>query len=150
MRHSWDSHDTVMRQSWDIHETVMRQLRDSQETFMRQSWDNHKTVMRHSWDSHEEVFFFILHQLQTLQTCLFLSVQWKWILGQSVTFQQGCYKTMACFSGKSHGKIRFKSQKIDALMFFLQTTFFLTFTLACLLGTNVYATKRYLKITFCG
>ena len=42
-----------------------------------------------------------LLQLHALQTCLFLSVQ---LDGASVTFQQGGHKTMACLSGKGHGK----------------------------------------------
>ena len=41
-----------------------------------------------------------LLQLQALQTCLFLSVQ----LDDYITLQQGGDKTMACLSGKGHGK----------------------------------------------
>ena len=43
-----------------------------------------------------------LLQLQAFQTCLFLSVQLD--ANESVTFQQGGHMTMACFSGKGHGK----------------------------------------------
>ena len=43
-----------------------------------------------------------LLQLQALQTCLFLSVQLDG--NSSVTLQQGGHMTMACLSGKGHGK----------------------------------------------
>ena len=58
---------------------------------MRKSWESHECqekVMRKS----------TLIQLQTLQKCLFLSVQWN---GHSVSH---LHKTMAFLSGKSHGK----------------------------------------------
>ena len=47
-----------------------------------------------------------LLQLQTLQTRLFLSVQLdvSQSVSQSVILQQGGLKTMACLSGKGHGK----------------------------------------------
>ena len=47
---------------------------------LRQSWDSNETVMRQSWDSHETIMWQStnLLQLQTLQTCLFLSVLWMY------------------------------------------------------------------------
>ena len=46
---------------------VARKLPESCQKVMRQSWDSHEIVMRQSTP---------LLQLQALQTCLFLSVQW--------------------------------------------------------------------------
>ena len=49
-----------------------------------------------------------LLQLQALQTCLFLSVQ------LDVTLQQGGHMTMACLSGKGHGKNMKSPQTVDS------------------------------------
>ena len=74
----------------------MRQLWDSHETVMRQSWDSHETIMRKSWESS-----LLYSSCRPLQTCLFSSVQWD---AEWVASLMGGHKTMACLSGKGHGK----------------------------------------------
>ena len=99
MRQSWDSRETVLRQSWDSPETVMRQSWNSHETVMKQSWDSHETVMRQSWDSPETVYYSTPVAGFADMSVLVCSVR-----SQSVSHPTGGHMTMACHSGKGHGK----------------------------------------------
>ena len=146
MRKSWENHEKVIRKSWECYEKVKRKSWESQWTVMRISWEIHEKVARKllescqkvarmfpencqkiarkfpkgcqkvarkSFDSHETVYYSTPVADLADTFVLVCSVR-----GLSVIFQQGGHMTMACLSGKSHGKkIHFQKSLLILIIF---------------------------------
>ena len=92
---SWARHEQVISKSSQSHQRFMFKLWENHAKVMIKSWKSHEKVMRKSWDSHDTVMrqSTPLLLLQTLQTSVLVSLSWM-----------GADMTMACLSGKGHGK----------------------------------------------